>query len=90
MSDQDDKTLITFKIDKDSLEEWDAYCEANSISRSQLIRESVKKFINKKPMEELLDELLFKYIKSTGRSLEKRIIIEFSQIKNFLKEKLDK
>ena len=86
MKQNEKKILITLKINKETLNLWDKYCSENNIRRSALIRDSVNKFIKDKPIEVLLDELIFKYTRAVGKTLEKRIAAEFNQIKSFLSE----
>ncbi|MCP4764060.1 MAG: hypothetical protein GY870_19965 [archaeon] len=90
MPEKEDKVLINLQIDKETLDEWDKYCKEHDLKRSQFIRMCVHEFLNKKPLEELIEELIFRNTKAAGRSIEKRIIIEFDQIKRFLKENSDK
>ncbi|MHA1339416.1 MAG: hypothetical protein ACTSRZ_04730 [Promethearchaeota archaeon] len=84
MSQKDEKILISLRINKNLLAKWDNFCAEKGISRTNLIKNAVEAYLNQLSIEKVIEELLFKYINAIGKNLEKRIIIEFENIKEIL------
>ncbi|MHA1821192.1 MAG: ribbon-helix-helix protein, CopG family [Promethearchaeota archaeon] len=55
----DKNVLITIKINKNTLEKWDEYCQKMGISRSQLIRDSVESQISNETAKVIDDVVKF-------------------------------
>jgi len=86
MNNKREKILISIKIDKDLLEKMNNFCQENKITRTNLIKNAIETYLQKVPLEKIIEELIFKYINSMSKNIEKRLIIEFDNMKKFLQE----
>lgn len=84
MTENDDTILISLKLKKSMLNDWDEFCKDKAIKRSRFIRDSVNKAI-KQQEGSIVDEVVKFYI--TG--LETRMRTGFQRIEALLRANLE-
>ena len=88
-------TLITLRLNNETLLKWDNFCKNQELRRSDLIRTAVNNFISTssgKTVETLVDELLYNYTKNLSRKIVQDLSLtiksEIDSMKNLLRERI--
>lgn len=83
MKEQD--VMLTIRISKILLREWDKFCETNNLSRSELIRISVNEKISNNINYQLqkIDELILHYFKSFEAKIQQQMNLILKKLERF-------
>jgi hypothetical protein len=88
-----EKTLITLRVNEETLEKWDLFCKNQELRRSDLIRTAVNNFITSssgQAIETLIDDLLHNYTRNLSKKIVQDVsltmIHEFDRLKLFIQE----
>lgn len=92
---EQNKTLITLRVEGETLKKWDSFCKNQELRRSDLIRTAVNNFIvssSGKTIESLIDQLLHNYTRNLSQKIVQDVsltlIHEFDRLKLFMQENI--
>lgn len=79
---KDHDIMLSIRISKKALEEWDKFCELNQLSRSELIRLSVTEKISRDSdfLLQKMDELLVHYFKSLDVKIQNQLNLIYKKL----------